>query len=218
MISSRRICLSKMTNSLIFILKIQNSLQMGRIIITLIRITTLTQSITLKTSMTWCLIWLLLITLVEAVLELAKPTRTQAILKLLSTISSKISESILMRQVKQKMHGTEKRTKWGKSLRNRPSTSWKIELLNLIGKLVTKTLHHKWSQMITMIVISTQLRNQKIKTYTVEVQVLWMLLKCNWTHNRLKKLNRWQQVRWGHSREIDYTQAIETVWILWMEV
>lgn len=121
MISSKKICPSKKINLSMYILKIQNSLQMHNNQALENQATVQLQIITLKISTMSCLIWLHL-WVQEDVLAITKATRTLATPRLLSVISV-IWVSTLTNMVRPKMHGSEKRIRCEKSLRNKPSIS-----------------------------------------------------------------------------------------------
>ena len=213
MISSKKICLSKTINSLIFTRKTQNSLQVQMRMVMVPKTTMVeAQSTTSKTLMMLCLIWQHQTMLVVVVLVIARSIRTPVILRLHS-ISQILWVSTLMNKARQKMHGSERKIKCERSLRNRLSISWRIELLNQIDRQETRIHRLKLSPMtITTVTLILQ-RNLKTKIMA-EGQVPWMLPKFSWILSKSKRQSRWHMVNWSNSKEIDYTRVTETVWTL----
>jgi hypothetical protein len=94
-----------------------------------------------------------------------------------------------MKQVNKRILGIEMRTRCARSLKNRPLTSLKTELLSLIDRLAIRTLH-KLSKTMQMTVILIQLKKLIILITMAVDQVLSMLLKFNSTHSKLRKPSR----------------------------
>lgn len=120
-----------------------------------------------------------------------------------------------MKQANRKIPGIEKRTKWGKSSKSKPLISLRIELLSQIDRLVAR-IHLLLSRMTTTTVTLTPQR--KLITKTKEAgQVLSMLHKFSLILNKLRRLSRWHTESWNNLREIDFIQAIEIEWTIFLE-
>lgn len=150
---------------------------------------------------TWCLIW-------------QRPIKGKQIQRRPKVVLHKLQvmeQYIETRTAKLKMHGSRKKSWWGRNLKKLLWTSWKVELLNKIELQELESLRRDSNskEIQIMIVIWIQMISNLMLMLILGLLLLSTQDKFSSILNKLKKQNKWLTEKWNSSEKIGFTQVTE---------